>query len=245
MYFLGGLMGAFAEMGTIICLANAFQRNQAMIMASVATVSGLACMAGPPIGGALYDLGKDTSVGAFQMPFLVVASIPAVLTLCFACASSDNFKELEESREEAAPISSVISPSFILTAAGTSLSGGVVAALDPTLALRLTSDGLRYSAATVGAVFSMSSVSFTILSMPIGWCCDKYEGDCRVFKAIMGFGFFCLAATFLMIGPFNLDGEWTTLNSTPFILIGMVIKGVGSAAAGSPTYPDLAAMVPK
>ena len=117
------------------------------------------------------------------MPFVVGSIIPAVLIVGFACAPASNFRPIPRSPPEpTVSVSSILSPSLILTACGTAIAAGCSAALDPTLALRLTSHGFDYSATTVGGVFSMSSVAFTFLSKPIGWCCDRFEGNCRIYK---------------------------------------------------------------
>ena len=56
-YFLTGLTGALAETAVITRASAAF-RDDALgaVMASIGTVCGVGCMAGPPLGGQLSDL---------------------------------------------------------------------------------------------------------------------------------------------------------------------------------------------
>ena len=53
-YFLNGLVGAFAETGTTIMLTQKFEDKLGAVTASIGTVCGLGCLAGPTIGGILY-----------------------------------------------------------------------------------------------------------------------------------------------------------------------------------------------
>jgi hypothetical protein len=68
-YFLSGLGGAFAETACIIIVANRFSDRLGTVIASVSTVCGLGCMAGPPLGGVLYDFGS-TLEWKFRTPFI-------------------------------------------------------------------------------------------------------------------------------------------------------------------------------
>ena len=80
-YFGCGLLGSLADTGAIIAVGNRFRACSGTAMASVGTVSGLGCMAGPSLGGLLYGFGGATdSAAAFRLPFLATAA------LCALCA---------------------------------------------------------------------------------------------------------------------------------------------------------------
>jgi len=123
----------------------------------------------------------------------------------------------------------------------------MIATLDPTLALRIgrTNPEFNFSTAGVGGMFCLSSLVFTLCSIPIGWICDHHEGNCRVFKGWMAIGFAALGVTFMFLGPMDLNGEWKAFDHVGFVVVAMILKGFGSAVAGTPAYPDLAVAVPR
>ena len=120
-------------------------------MASTGTVCGLGCMAGPPLGGLLYDYLASSPEMKFRVPFLVFGAVPSLLLpLAYQCMPDkisdqddidididiDRESESESSEsnpETTASLWSVMSPSLVLTTLAIALSGSIVATLDPTL----------------------------------------------------------------------------------------------------------------
>lgn len=83
-YWLSGLLGSVAENAAIILATQQFPDRLGTVMASIGTVSGVGCMVGPVVGGVLYDLPADGSMGMrFRFPFFVcaLASLALVLPL--------------------------------------------------------------------------------------------------------------------------------------------------------------------
>jgi MFS family permease len=155
-YFLSGLGGALAETACIIIVASRFSDRIGTVMASVGTVCGLGCMAGPPIGGVLYDLGS-TDEWKFRIPFLVFGTLPLVLVP--AVVRYMPGQSIDDSKEGGS-LWSVMSPSLVLTTIAIALSGTVVATLDPTLADRLGAAPLNMNTTKIGLMFMISSVSY-------------------------------------------------------------------------------------
>ncbi|EOD15089.1 hypothetical protein EMIHUDRAFT_459390 [Emiliania huxleyi CCMP1516] len=83
-YWLSGLLGSVAENAAIILATQQFPDRLGTVMASIGTISGVGCMVGPVVGGVLYDLPADGSMGMrFRFPFFVcaLASLALVLPL--------------------------------------------------------------------------------------------------------------------------------------------------------------------
>jgi hypothetical protein len=62
-YFLNGFIGGLAETGTTIVLTNKFADRLAAVTASIGTVAGIGCLAGPPLGGILYNIPSGGNAG--------------------------------------------------------------------------------------------------------------------------------------------------------------------------------------
>jgi len=101
-YFLGGLGGAVAETGCIMIANYRFRENSGAISASIGTVCGLGCMAGPPMGGILYDYGAYTGLTAFFFPFLVFSAVPFIIlaALPFALGPSFSDEDMSASQQQ-------------------------------------------------------------------------------------------------------------------------------------------------
>eukprot|EP00466_Bigelowiella_natans_P011899 jgi/Bigna1/90774/estExt_fgenesh1_pg.C_790018 len=113
-YFLGGLGGAVAETGCIMIANYRFRENSGAISASIGTVCGLVliivimiimklgCMAGPPMGGILYDYGAYTGLTAFFFPFLVFSAVPFIIlaALPFALGPSFSDEDMSASQQQ-------------------------------------------------------------------------------------------------------------------------------------------------
>ena len=145
-YFLNGLVGAFAETGTTILLTNKFPDRVGVVTAMIGTVCGLGCMAGPPIGGLVYDIPKDfdpnsdavwVSQWCFRAPFLFFGGFCLLLSLLVYWKFGDVAAEKGSDAPPTAPISAVLTPSRLLSLIAIALSGTIVATLDPTLSHKL------------------------------------------------------------------------------------------------------------
>mmetsp|Transcript_37540 Transcript_37540/g.72275 ORF Transcript_37540/g.72275 Transcript_37540/m.72275 type:complete len:502 (-) Transcript_37540:100-1605(-) len=236
-YFLGGLGGALAETSCIMMANYRFRDNIGTVSASIGTVCGLGCMAGPPLGGLLYDYGDGTGLGAFFFPFFVFSAVPFLITAALPCTIPEENAE-EEQDTSAAPLSQVMNKSRIITLFAMGLNGAVVATLDPTLEYRLDGEPFNYNSSLVGLVFMASSLSYTITSIPTGYILDIYKGQSGVFKTVQGLGFVTLMACFALLGPVQIKGLSSAFNNVPSGWIAMVLKGVGSTGNNA-CYPDL------
>mmetsp|Transcript_18818 Transcript_18818/g.26222 ORF Transcript_18818/g.26222 Transcript_18818/m.26222 type:complete len:526 (-) Transcript_18818:100-1677(-) len=248
-YFLGGLGGAVAETGCIMIANYRFRESSGTISASIGTVCGLGCMAGPPLGGLFYDIGGATGLTAFFFPFLIFAAVPFLITAALPFVMTDVMAEAgmapeEEINierpgiEESAPFRDVLTKSRLLALFAMGVNGSLVSSLDPTLEYRLDSDPINYSSSLVGLVFMSSSLSYTLSSIPCGYLVDRHRGNSDLCKNVQATGLFTLFLTFALLGPIAVEGLVSLFNNVPSVWIAMVLKGIGSAGANA-AYPDL------
>eukprot|EP00935_MAST-01C_sp_MAST-1C-sp1_P002146 g2146.t1 len=243
-YFLSGLGGALAETACIIIVANRFSDRLGTIMASVGTVCGLGCMAGPPLGGVLYDIGS-TPEWQFRIPFLVFGALPLLLVI--AVAKYMPSQSIDDTKDQAS-LWSVMSPSLMLTTVAIALSGTIVATLDPTLAGRLGSPPFNWNTTKIGLMFMISSIAYVASSVPVGMVVDKFPNSPRTYKIVQAAGLLVLFLTFVILGPFKLGGfdagSTLHLNTAPMVMVAMILKGLGSSGNNA-AYPDMVVGIPE
>mmetsp|Transcript_17921 Transcript_17921/g.26837 ORF Transcript_17921/g.26837 Transcript_17921/m.26837 type:complete len:486 (+) Transcript_17921:22-1479(+) len=241
-YFCAGLSGATSETACIMLATYRFRERSGSVSASIGTVCGIGCMVGPPLGGILYEFGGHTTLPSFLFPFMIftMASILIAAALPFAVPreSQSMQNEPQETVTGVASLSEILSKSRVITLVGMGFNGALVASLDPTLAYRATKDPLNYGSSLIGFMFTASSLSYTLTSIPTGYILDKYQGQASVFKLVQAGGFLSLFLCFAMLGPIKQKNISTVFNNAPSIWIAMFIKGIGSCG-GNAVYPDL------
>jgi len=244
MYFLNGLFGGFAECGTTILLGFEFKHRLGAVTAMIGTVCGLGCMAGPTVGGLLYGIGDIGGLSAFSLPFIFLCALEFCLAfLVIFYFTEFRREEGSEANKDGKEEKSILTPSRILTFGAIALSGTIVASLDPTLAYRLSDAPFNYNASMIGVVFMISSVAYTLTSVPVGWVVDQLPYDRLVHcstqcKRIQALGFFLLCICFAVLGPFKYPESWSFFDNVPSGYFAMVIKGIGSSGNNA-GYPDL------
>ena len=224
-YFVSGFLGALAENGTTILLTNKFKDRLGAVTASIGTACGVGCLAGPPLGGFLYDLPKlflhnphgtaqrnaEIENWCFRSPFIIVG----LATLGLAALVFVYFSDVRargESKEPPSSMLELLDLSRTVTLVAIALSGTVVATLDPTLANKLYQDPYYYTPSGTGMVFMASSITYIVLSIPIGWAVDigsslpPLIASARC-KWIQAGGFLILFLSFFLLGPFELYGN--------------------------------------
>ena len=146
----------------------------------------------------------------------------------------------------------VLPPSFCLSLFAIGLNGTLVATLSPNLAYRLgEGTELKLSSSVIGWMLSISSISYIVTSLPVGWIVDRFPGNSRVCKAVQGSGLLVLCACFALLGPFTVPGDEDLLEpaaaklrpSLTLVVVGMILKGIGSSGNNA-GFSDLVIGVP-
>lgn len=203
-------------------LAKAFPNNVATVMGSLEVFSGLGLVAGPPLGGLLYQ-----SFG-YEVPFIFLGCIVLLmipLNLCILPSyESDPGKQ---SFWKLVTLPKIGLIAFVII----SLSS-CFGFLDPTLSLFVMK---KFSLSTgyVGLVFLGLSLSYAISSLLFGLLSDKMP---NLRKWFLVFGNLITAGCYMLLGPVPL----LHIKSQLWLLVlVLVINGVSAGMSIIPTFPEM------
>ncbi|KAK7502865.1 hypothetical protein BaRGS_00005814, partial [Batillaria attramentaria] len=168
-------------------IANEFPDHVATVFGTLETFSGLGLMVGPPIGGALFELG------GFGLPFWVMGSLLigcAFLTCLLLPSRPDN------PRPKRGSIFRLLTSPLVVVTTITIVSGSFsLGFLDPTLANHL--DQFHLSTAVVGLVFIVAPGIYALTAPLWGYLSDT-KGISRFLIAV---GNVVSGVSFLLLGP--------------------------------------------
>ncbi|KAK7091110.1 MFS-type transporter SLC18B1-like [Littorina saxatilis] len=168
-------------------IANEFPAQVSTVFGALETFSGLGLMVGPPIGGALFELG------GFGLPFWVMGGI---LMTC-ACLTALLMPSRPDShRPNRGSMFLMLTSPLVLVTTVTIVSGSYsLGFLDPTLAGHLSQFNLR--TVYVGLVFIIPATLYALTAPLWGYLSDS-KGVSYPFIII---GNTVSVAAFLLIGP--------------------------------------------
>ncbi|KAH9513781.1 hypothetical protein Btru_042132 [Bulinus truncatus] len=204
-------------------ISNEFPRHVATVFGLLETANGVGLMAGPALGGFLYE------AGGFGLPFYVIgASILATGTLMFF------FLPLPEDvkHDRKANVFSLLkSPMIWFSSFGILASGIAIVFLDPTFAKHLEQFDLSKS--IIGLIFVIAPGLYGITSPIWGYISDSTGFN----QPLIVVGNLMVGVGFLLIGPSQF------LDFLPFklwvIIIGLVLAGTFFAAIVVPSIKCL------
>ncbi|XP_029657000.2 MFS-type transporter SLC18B1-like isoform X1 [Octopus sinensis] len=165
-----------------------FKDRASLAIGFIEIFSGFGMMAGPPIGGVLYELG------GFGLPFWTLGGITVALAFisCLLMPAITDDSE-QNNRSKLAMLKSpyILCVSFVIVC-----SAYIITFLDPTLSLHLEN---KYHVGTlyVGLIFLAAPATYTFSAPLIGWINDT----CKQTNIIIVLGTFLLALCNLFIGP--------------------------------------------
>ncbi|KAL4232944.1 hypothetical protein ACF0H5_007632 [Mactra antiquata] len=168
-------------------IAHEFPDNVITVLGTLETFSGLGMMVGPPIGGALYE------VGGYGLPFFVLGS---VVILC-GLLTSYVMPTIEGAKEKykGSVFTLFKSPIVWLTWLNITVGSISIGYYDPTLAKHLEQFNLKTW--VVGIVFLICPLMYA-LTAPL-W---GYLGDSKGYvRAMISIGNIFCVFTWLMLGP--------------------------------------------
>ncbi|GAB1294975.1 MFS-type transporter SLC18B1 [Apodemus speciosus] len=203
-------------------LAKAFPNNVATVMGSLEVFSGLGLVAGPPLGGLLYQ-----SFG-YEVPFIFLGCIVLLmipLNLCILPSyESDPGKQ---SFWKLVTLPKIGLLAFVII----SLSS-CFGFLDPTLSLFIM-EKFSLSTGYVGLVFLGLSLSYTIASPLLGLLSDKMP---NLRKWFLVFGNLITSGCYMLLGPVPL----LHIKSQLWLLVlVLVVNGVSAGMSIIPTFPEM------
>ncbi|XP_072042155.1 MFS-type transporter SLC18B1-like [Amphiura filiformis] len=216
-------VGAAASITAAMAIvANAFPDNVAVVMGWLEVFSGLGFAVGPPLGGALYQLG------GYKLPFIVQGGIVILILVVniFLLPGQDSNSSKEMGSFRALfRIPAVWPLSFAILVGSAALSF-----LDPTLSLHLQQFNL--SPTVIGAVFLLVGGCYAIFSPVWGYLADKK----RILRLMIVLGFHAAGVAYLLMGPSSV---LKLPNELWIICMGLGLLGISIGCGLVPIFLDL------
>ncbi|XP_012965666.1 MFS-type transporter SLC18B1 isoform X1 [Mesocricetus auratus] len=203
-------------------LAKAFPNNVATVLGSLEVFSGLGLIAGPPLGGFLYQ-----SFG-YEVPFILLGCIVLLmipLNLCILPSYESDPGEHSFWKLVTLPKVGLIA--FVII----SLSS-CFGFLDPILSLFVL-EKFSLPAGYVGLVFLGLALSYTISSPLFGLLSDRMP---NLRKWFLVFGNLITAACYMLLGPVPI----LHIKSQLWLLVlVLVVNGFSAGMSIIPTFPEM------
>ncbi|XP_018012632.2 MFS-type transporter SLC18B1-like [Hyalella azteca] len=201
-------------------IAQEFSLNVASAFATLETFYGLGMIAGPSVGGALYELG------GFTLPFVVLGSL-----LMVAAAMVWYFLPVESSRTRPTSRYTVFllmrKPKIFLFAF-TTMSGSMsIFFLFATLEPHIRPWNL--APLEIGLIFVLDGFAYAVSAPIWGRLCDR----CLPERAATTMGALTVTVAFLLLGPSPI---LPIKNSLPLCICALVIHGIGFGAEMVATF---------
>ncbi|XP_064112403.1 MFS-type transporter SLC18B1-like [Macrobrachium nipponense] len=197
-------------------IAKEFPENVGATFASLETCYGLGMIAGPTVGGALFE------VGGYTLPFVSLGGTliaAATLTYCILPSHSDFGGEKESSGNilQLVKVPSIALAAYAIIASSISI-GFLQATLEPHLR------SFELSPLQLGFMFILNGATYGIFAPLWGWLCDKHINP----TIVVIFGAFVIVTSFLMVGPapFLPIGPITI----PVCIVALILHGIGFGA---------------
>ncbi|KAK7065899.1 hypothetical protein SK128_024985, partial [Halocaridina rubra] len=197
-------------------IAKEFPKNVGSAFATMETFFGLGLIAGPTLGGALYE------VGGYTLPFVSLGAVlllAATFTCCLLPATGARPNESERSQGQL--LAAFRLPTILLAAfaiMSTSISIGFLqATLEPHLR------PLQLTPFKMGLMFVLNGATYAISAPCWGWLCDKWLSP----RSVTAFGAFAVIISFIFVGPMPFLNLQTTL---PVCITALIIHGIGIGA---------------
>lgn len=234
-YFITALLcrsvvGLGASMGiSYAIVAYSFPNNVASVVAVLEFVSGIGFMAGPVIGGALFQ------IGGFELPFLIIGGLMFLLFLVslFIFPEAEGSSVTRSTNEPSAlPMLPLLKiPQFTLTLTIMFIAALGINFLEPTLQIHLLP--LELKPFQLGFVFFVPAFTYTLITPIVGFVCEKFP---EIMPYLM-MGSSCLSIiAYSILGP--LPFVEIPLN-LPIFLIGYILFAIAYTGNMVPVYSEL------
>jgi len=233
MRLLQGVGSAMEETAAYAIIADLDSENVSFYLGITEISTGLGYMVGPPLGGWLFSLG------GFTMPFIVlgVMLLPAA-ALIYTRVPTDMFrvsKEELDAKTEVSMRSLLRNPQVVVIAVASMLANSDYAFLEPTLGDHSTNMKLASSPDSIGMLFSVASITYTVSCPVIGMLANRSRFGPR---PIIVSGMLLQLVGFLLIGPSPIlrIGENVQMSQMGFSL---VLFGLGESMSMTPVMDDM------
>ncbi|XP_078601802.1 MFS-type transporter SLC18B1-like [Branchiostoma floridae x Branchiostoma japonicum] len=216
----------------IAILTHTFPNNVATVMGTLEIFTGLGLMAGPPIGGFLYD------AGGFKLPFLGSGGVLLCCGVCLWVMVPPQPDENEGEKKTGSLLSLLKLPVIIFTCGLCGVISCTISFFDPVLQPYLADKYTYLTTTQMGLIFLLFASTYAILAPLWGWMADKK----KVMRFMIIIGLIILSAAMLMVGPSPLLTDY--LNVLPkkqlwINLVGLVTISLGCGVAIAPIFNEM------
>lgn len=197
-------------------IAKEFPKNVGAAFATMETFFGLGLIAGPTVGGALYELG------GYTLPFMsmgIILLLAAILTFCLLPSAGVEPSDSEGTRGHlfaALRLPSILLATFSIISTSISI-GFLQATLEPHLR------PLELTPFRMGLMFVLNGATYALSAPCWGWLCDH----CLSPRSITAFGAVTVVVAFVFVGPMPFLPLNTTL---PVCIAALIVHGIGVGA---------------
>jgi len=233
MRLLQGVGSAMEETAAYAIIADLDPENISFYLGITEISTGLGYMVGPALGGWLFSLG------GFTMPFLVLGSLllPTAAVIYFH-VPAEMFrinKEGDDGRGEVTLRALMRNPQVMIIAVASMLANSDYAFLEPTLGDHATANKVATTPDSIGMLFSIASVTYT-LSCPLTGILAKRSrlGPRRVIVT----GLVLQLVGFLLIGPSPILRTGAGV-AMPQMSAALVLFGLGESMSMTPVMDDM------
>nr|XP_047145094.1 MFS-type transporter SLC18B1-like isoform X3 [Hydra vulgaris] len=190
---------AASSTAAISILSHTFPENMSTVFGVLELFTGLGFMTGPPLGGFLYQYG------GFKLPFLVTGSMVLVVVfVVFWVLPSESAyqdqsydKVAEKKIETGSLLQTIFVPGILILAVTRVFGSMVIAFLDPTITLQITSLNKNISLQKIGLIFLLPAVFYALSAPCVGYLTDKKLNGRNVIIS----GAFFVGTIYLLLGP--------------------------------------------
>jgi len=233
MRLLQGVGSAMEETAAYAIIADLDPENISFYLGITEISTGLGYMVGPALGGWLF------SMGGFTMPFLVLGSLllptAAVIYVHVPAEMFRINKDGDDGKGEVTLRALMRNPQVMIIAVASMLANSDYAFLEPTLGDHATANKVATTPDSIGMLFSIASVTYT-LSCPLTGILAKRSrlGPRRVIVT----GLVLQLVGFLLIGPSPILRTGAGV-AMPQMGAALVLFGLGESMSMTPVMDDM------
>ncbi|KAI8508605.1 hypothetical protein Bbelb_137040 [Branchiostoma belcheri] len=215
------------ETASTTILTHEFPNNVAKVMGTLEIFVGLGMMAGPPIGGVLYNLG------GFKLPFFAVGGLMFGCCAVLAALIPTQIDDEQGGKKDVSLLDFLKIPSVILACEITVVGYVVINYLEPVIQPYLAKE-FSVTPPQVGLLFLLLASVYAVCAPVWGWLADKKN----VVRTMMALGLLVLSVGALLVGPSPLLTDY--LNILPKKLwvniLGIVVIALSIGAVITPIF---------
>ncbi|XP_019625109.1 PREDICTED: MFS-type transporter SLC18B1-like [Branchiostoma belcheri] len=225
---MGALGVAANQTAAITILTHEFPKNVAKVLGTLELFMGLGMMAGPPIGGVLYNLG------GFKLPFFAVGGLMFGCCAVLAALIPTQIDNEQEGKRDVSLLDFLKIPIVIMACEITVVGYAVINYLEPVIQPYLVNE-FNVTPAQVGLFFLPLAAVFAVCAPVWGWLADKKN----VVRTMMTLGLLVLSVGALLVGPSPLlsHGYLNILPKKLWVnILGIVVIAMSIGAALTPIF---------